>query len=109
MSKSTKLAVDTNAYGDGYIHRATRGLNPARPEWSLGFPFVGMSDLNAMSDFLKQYAAGGFWMTPPGEPSQVFVVCDEWGASIADKNNTEGIVGTFNAVFRQSFNPQPGT
>jgi phage-related protein len=105
--KTTRLAVDTNSYGDGYQHRATRGLNPARPEFSLQFPFVGASQLQEYDDFLKQYAATGFWILPPGEPNEIFVYCDEWSASFNDKNNSQGLVGVFSANFVRTFNPQP--
>ena len=36
--RTTTLAVDEVAFGDGYKHRATRGLNPARPAWTLELP-----------------------------------------------------------------------
>jgi phage-related protein len=108
MGKTTRMAVDTNAYGDGYEHRATRGLNPARPDWNMSFPFVGETALQAMDDFLKRYAVPGFWIRPPGEPADVFVVCDEWSVMVTDKNNTLGLVGNLNATFRRTFNPQPG-
>jgi len=107
MGKTTTLAVETNSYGDGYEQRATRGLNPARPSWNFSFPFVGLAELTAYDDFLKQNATRGFWMRPPGEPADVFVVCDEWAATISDKNNSAGILGSLSATFRRSFNPQP--
>ena len=65
MGVTTTMAVDTNAYGDGYIHRSTRGLNPARSAWTLTFPFTSADDLAVMTDFLKSYAVSGFWITPP--------------------------------------------
>lgn len=107
MSKATKLAVDTNAYGDGYIHRATRGLNPARPAWTLAFPFIGEDELTAQDSFLKANAARGFWFKPPGESDFQFVVADEWSLQITDKNNKQGWLGALQATFTKSFNPQP--
>jgi phage-related protein len=109
MARSTALAVDTNAMGDGYVHRATRGLNPARPSWTMTFPFTSAAELNAMDDFLVANGACGFWMRPPDQAAPVFVCCDAWSASIADKNNSTGIVGTFQATFARMFNPQPVT
>ena len=107
MSRATQLAVDANAMGDGYTHRGTRGLNPARPAWTMVFPFVSVDELNAMDSFLLLYAAPGFWMQPPDSGAPVLVVCDAWSATIVDKNLKTGIVGTLQATFARSFNPQP--
>jgi phage-related protein len=109
MTRTTTLAVDSNAFGDGYIHRATRGLNPARPAWQVVVPFVGADELQAMETFLVANAACGFWMQPPDQASPVFVVCDTWQAQLVDKSNSDGIVGTMQATFTRSFNPQPVT
>jgi phage-related protein len=110
-ARSTQLAIDSNTMGDGYIHRATRGLNPARPSWTLVFPFTNLVELQAMDDFLTRNAACGFWMQPPDASAPLFVTCDTWSATIADKNIAPdgGMVGTLQATFARSFNPQPVT
>lgn len=107
-ARDTKLAVDTNSYGDGYIHRATRGLNPARPSWALSFPFTSLDELDEMDRFLIANAAPGFWYTPADSTAQVLVCCDEWAATIEDKSGSGDIVGHLTATFVRSFNPQPG-
>jgi phage-related protein len=106
-SVSTALAVDSNAFGDGYIHRSTRGLNPARPSWQLNFPFANVDELKTYDDFLRAYAASGFWITPPDQAAPVFVVADTWSASISDRSGGGDMLGTFQATFVRSFNPQP--
>ncbi len=106
-ARSTALAVDSNAYGDGYIERATRGLNPARGSWQPVFAFVGLGELTEMDQFLIANAAKGFWMQPPDQAAPIFVVCDSWTFTISDKSNSDGIVGTLQATLVQSFNPQP--
>jgi phage-related protein len=106
-ARSTALAVDVVSFGDGYNHRATRGLNPARPTWSLSFPFASLDELGTFDQFLKANAAAGFWMRPPDSTVDVFVTADSWAASITDKNLDNGIVGIFQATFVQQFNPQP--
>jgi len=106
--RDTKLSVDVVAFGDGYTHRATRGLNPARPSWSLAFPFASLAELEERDSFLRSYAATGFWITPPDCSDYVFVTADEWSATVADRSNATGIVGTLNVSLTQSFNPQPG-
>jgi phage-related protein len=108
-ARSTELRVDSNAMGDGYIHRATRGLHPTRPSWSMSFPFVGLVELEAMDDFLEANAACGFWTRPPDVSEPVFVYCDAWSISLADRNVAEGIVGVLQATFVRCFNPQPVT
>lgn len=106
-SRATQLAIDQTNYGDGYNHRITRGLNPARPAWSLAFPFVGLAELQAFDAFLVAYAAIGFWFTPPDGTTDLFVSCDTWSANIVERNNAAGIVGTLQATFVRQFNPQP--
>jgi phage-related protein len=102
------LEVDTVPYGDGYIHRSTRGLNPARPAWSITVPVLTKADIDAINSFLETNAAAGFWFTPPdSETGDVFVVCDEWAVSVADKSRAHNAIGTFSATFVRSFNPQP--
>jgi phage-related protein len=104
-ARQTKLAVDEVAYGDGYKQRATRGLNPARPSWSLAFPFTSLADLEERDQFLRTNAARGFWFTPPDSSAPLFVTADEWAATIIDKNGS-GIVGTLTVTLVRSFNPQ---
>jgi phage-related protein len=105
-SRSTKLRVDQTDYGDGYTYRLTRGLNPARPSWSIQVPFVGLTELGTYDAFLVANAARGFWFTPPDATADVFVTADEWSASITDRNQTD-VVGTLQATFTRQFNPQP--
>ena len=44
-TKDSKLAVDINAFGDGYVHRSTRGLNPIRPAYGVTFTFNGDAEM----------------------------------------------------------------
>lgn len=107
LSRNTKLVVDTVQYGDGYVHRSTRGINPAQPSWSVSVPFTSQADADAMGEFLKDNAAGGFYYSPPDVSAEIFVVCDEWTISVDDKNKATGIIGTLSATFQRVFNPQP--
>src|SRR5262245_5336550 len=106
--RTTQLAVDEVAFGDGYKHRATRGLNPARPSWTLGFPFKSVAELEERDNFLKSYAATGFWITPPDSSTTVFVTADEWSATISDRSGKGAMVGVLSVTMVRSFNPQPG-
>ena len=106
-ARTTTLAVDEVAFGDGYKHRATRGLNPARPEWDLAFPFTTLAELTERDAFLRTNAARGFWFTPPDGAAPLFVTADQWAAQIVDRSKAAGIVGTLTVKLVQSFNPQP--
>lgn len=107
VQRATKLAVDSNRYGDGYVHRTTRGLNPARPAWRLVFPFRNLAELTAMDNFLVAYAAPGFWFRPVDSAVDLFVTCDEWAATISDRTGGGAFVGNLSAAFERAFNPQP--
>jgi phage-related protein len=105
-ARTTQLRVDQTDYGDGYTYRLTRGLNPARPSWTIAVPFVGLAALAAYDSFLVTNATRGFWFTPPDATADVFVTADAWSASITDHNKTD-IIGTLQATFTRQFNPQP--
>jgi phage-related protein len=107
MQKGSKLNVDTQGYGDGYVHRATRGLHPVRPNWSLTFPFKSADEAQAMTDFLEANAAAGFYTKLPGEADYSLVVCDEWSLSFVDRTGNGTLAGNLSATFAKSFNPQP--
>jgi phage-related protein len=105
-ARTTRLRVDQTDFGDGYTYRLTRGLNPARPSWSIQVPFIGLAELDSYDTFLRTNAARGFWFTPPDSATDVFVTADDWSASISDRNQND-IVGTLQATFTRQFNPQP--
>lgn len=105
MARSTALEVDEVKFGDGYKHRATRGLNPARATWTLSFPFTTLAELDERDQFLRANATNGFWMKPADATDFVFVTADEWSASITDRNRA-GIIGTLSVTLVQGFNPQ---
>jgi phage-related protein len=106
-SRTVELAVDQTNYGDGYVSRSTRGLNPVRPSWNLVFPFASQEELTTFDDFLNANASRGFWFTPPDMAGDVFVYADNWSYTVSDKNQSNGIVGTLQATFVRCFNPQP--
>lgn len=106
--RATELKVDQSDYGDGYIHRSTRGLNPLRPKWSVSFPFVDLDVLDAMRDFLETNAAPGFYFKPPDEDiPEVFVYADTWSATVIDRAGNGNRVGQLTAEFVRCYNPQP--
>ena len=107
-SRTNEAKIDTNAYGDGYVHRSTRGINPIRASWTLTFPIVGQSDIDKYHNFLYANCVEGFWWNPPDWPTvYVFVMIDSWSLNISDKNRKIGLIGQLQATFVQCFNPQP--
>jgi phage-related protein len=107
IARTTTLAVDINSFGDGYVHRSTRGLNPARPSWTISVPFPDLPALTAMDSFLQSFAAQGFYWTPPDSTDELFVTCDHWAATIVDRGPMLGaMMGTLSATFVRAFNPQ---
>jgi phage-related protein len=105
--RATKVAVDINNFGDGYVHRSTRGLNPMRPEWRLTFPFTTLALLEEMDAFLQDHAVPGFWFRPNDSSVDLFVTCDEWSAAIIDRTGGGDMIGTLGATFERAYNPQP--
>src|SRR4029077_12929939 len=107
-ARTTAMKADIADYGDGYTHRATRGLNPARPNWQLEFPFTDLAMLAAMNTFLETYAVPGFYFEPPDATgTELFVTCDQWSATVSDRTGSGARVGTLGAQFVRAFNPQP--
>jgi phage-related protein len=117
MSKAATLRVDSALYGDGYVHRATRGLNPVGYQYTLIFPFTTGKDCQDMQDFLATNGAKGFWTYPPDQANwlgtDIFVTCDSWTFTFNDRNvlvspiKGPTIIGTLQAIFDRRFNPQP--
>jgi phage-related protein len=108
MSVSKKLMVEVVNYGDGYIHRNTRGLNPVRPSFQVQFPFISDQELSNMDSFLTSNAAQGFWFAPPNQ-SPIFVTVDEWGYNIEIVRRSDGVCGQMQMTMVQQFNLQPVT
>lgn len=107
VARKTTLNVDTVPYGDGYVHRSTRGLNPARPAWDVAVPFTSLAMVEEIDTFMATNSATGFWFRPPDSSVDVFVTCDEWSTTVNDKSKTHNRIGVFSATFSRSFNPQP--
>ena len=105
--RMTKVDVDIQKLGDGYVHRSTRGLNPMKPSWRLTFPFTKLALLEAMDAFLQEHAVPGFYFRPSDSSVDLFVTCDEWSAAIVDRSGGGDMIGTLGATFERAYNPQP--
>jgi phage-related protein len=107
-SRTNTLAVDTAQFGDGYVHRSTRGLNPVQSTMAYVFPFMDIDQLTAMNTFLKTYGAQGFAFLLPDKLATVAVCASEWSATIIDRTGQDDdVVGTLQVTFARMFNPQP--
>lgn len=109
MQRSTKLKLDQVDFGDGYVHRITRGINPVVPSWSISVPFTSVAELKERDDFLRANAVNGFWMLPADDTVEVYVYADDWQATITDRNGGGDMVGTLQVTVTRCFNPQPVT
>jgi phage-related protein len=104
-ARARRQRMVTVDYGDGYIHRATMGINVEIDSWTVGFA-GDQETLEAIDDFITAYAVGGFWWTPPGRSTAELFVCDEWTVTYSDRNGT-GLLGSITAVFDRVYNIQP--
>jgi phage-related protein len=108
MSRSWTHKVEIAAYGDGYKHRATRGLNPFESQWQCVFPFKTMAELSAMGSFLANHGVTGFYFSAPDSGGWIFVTCDNMSWTVSERRrDSEDYIGTLQASFDQAHNPQP--
>lgn len=99
--------VSEAKYGDGYVQRASQGINPITRMFSLTFPAETEEEMKVMTDFLEANAIIGFHFTPPGWP-QMFVVSDNWTATYVDKSSKKKLIMTLSVEFRQIYNYPAG-
>jgi len=97
--KTTAPRVRTASFGDGYEQRVGDGINTQPAKWTLSF-----SRETAIIDSIEAYlvAAGGvsaFAWTPPGETTQIKVVCREWRRAPYAGLKAASMSATFDQVF----------
>lgn len=75
---NTKANIAKVAFGDGYVQRQTKGMNPLVVSWSLGFNPRTDSVTDAIEAFLvAREGVTAFTWTPPGG-DQAKWTCDSW-------------------------------
>ncbi len=109
-STTNDVAVGEASYGDGYVQRATQGINPLRQRFSHTFSFPTVEELKAADAFLQSYAVIGFTFTPIGY-DPVYVVVDTWNSNYVEKiqrDGTTSILMTLSVDFRRVYNYPAG-
>lgn len=97
--KTTRPAVRSVKFGDGYEQRLTYGLNTQPQSWNLTFSVRDDAEANGIESFLATEAGvGWFYWTPPGAAGPLKFVCREWQRSI-DRNDMNTVSATFDEVF----------
>jgi len=97
-STASKANVSKIRYGDGYIQRQTKGMNPIDDSWSLTFNARTRTEAIAIDTFLKErYGVIAFTWTPPGLP-QAKWTCDSWNRTEVG-NEVNNITMTLEKVY----------
>lgn len=81
-TKTPRVRVRANAFGDGYEQRVGDGINNVMEDWSLSFTLRTKTVIQSIDTFLKSQAGvlAFDWVTPDGGASKKFI-CKEWSAS----------------------------
>lgn len=95
---SNSANVSKVQYGDGYVQRQTKGMNPIMRSWSLTFNNRTDAEIDAIEEFLEdRYGVVAFTWTPPGG-TQVKWTCDKWNRTKLG-DNVANISVTFERVY----------
>jgi phage-related protein len=74
----TKADISKVRFGDGYVQRQTKGMNPLMMNWSLAFSPRSDAVVDAIVAFLQaRQGVTAFTWTPPGE-TQMKWTCERW-------------------------------
>jgi phage-related protein len=95
----TTPKVNVAKFGDGYAQRTPSGINNIEQVWQLSFQNQVIATANAIISFLasKQGSTPFTWL-PPGEITEVLVVCTKWSRTY-DSHLTASITATFERVY----------
>lgn len=80
-SKTPRVRVRANAFGDGYEQRVGDGINSIMEDWNLSFTLRTKTVVLAIDAFLKSQAGvlAFDWVTPEGNTKKF--ICKEWTAA----------------------------
>ena len=95
---NTKSDVSKVRFGDGYVQRQTKGMNPLAITWSLSFNPRSDAEADAIEAFLEaREGVTAFTWTAPGK-AQAKWTCESWNRAKAsvDVNN---LTMTFELVY----------
>ena len=99
FSKQSKPRVNTAKFNDGYSQRIAVGINSLDESWNLTFRNRSITEANTIVSFLQaRNAVSYFLWTPPGESTQVKVICPEWSVEY-NSEFSKSVSCTFNRVY----------
>lgn len=99
FSGETVPRVTVAKFGDGYVQRSTTSINIFDKVWNLQFQQNTISDINAIEAFfVARKGVTPFTWTPPGENTEVKVVCTKW-SRVYDSNISASLSATFEQVY----------
>jgi len=94
LSPRTKRAE----FGDGYLQRASDGINTNPQNWNLVFNNLSDTDADAIEAFLEGKAGvTKFTWTPPGKAEAAFI-CEKW-----QRTYIEGPLNNITMLFEEVF------
>lgn len=96
---TTRPAVRSAKFGDGYEQRLAYGLNTKPQVWNLTFAARVDTDANGIEAFLGDAnGVSWFYWTPPNGSTALKFICREWQRTV-DRYNLNTITCTFEQVF----------
>lgn len=98
--ESANATINRAQFGDGYVQRQARGMNPFVIKWELSFANRDDDEISAIRAFLiAREGVTAFTWTPPGEEQAKFI-CTSFGRVKAGYQ-----VGSFNMTFELVYEP----
>lgn len=91
--------VSVARFGDGYVQRAVTGINNIDKSWNLQFQQNSITDSNDIEAFFKvRKGVTSFSWLPPGESTEVRVVCTKWSRTY-ESSISATVSATFELVY----------
>ena len=92
-------SVRTAKFGDGYAQRVVHGINNLAQSWNLTFQSQPLTTAAAIIAFFEaRSGASSFTWLPPGETTEVSVVCSKWNKTY-ESEISRTITATFERVY----------
>jgi phage-related protein len=97
---SNKSDITKVQFGDGYVQRQTKGMNPIKVSWSLTFNPREDTIADDIEEFLRdREGVVAFTWTPPGG-EQVKWTCSDWTRNKLGEN-----VNSLSMTFERVYEP----
>jgi phage-related protein len=86
-------------FGDGYSQRVPDGINNLDQSWNLAFQSHDLTTISEIESFIvTRQGANSFTWLPPGESTEVRVICNKW-SKVYDSH----ISATLNLTFERFY------